>query len=489
MLSIFKNIIMKFNIRSHTTNKAGGEAFAQDPQLELISLLLTSFVEDNYYSKAEEQIQRLKNLSSTVLDKKFIAKAAIFARIEIGIRSASHVLIGSMIDTLKGEIWLKNAIAKAIVRPDDITEITAYYLSLHVDKSYKKGLPAALRKGIKLALNKFDSYQIAKYKSAQKNVKMVDIFNLVHPKPTKENQPIFASLIDGTLKSKDTWEAKLSETGQKAKNSEELKALKKNAWHDLITQKKIGYLALLRNLRNIIHESPECLESALEMLINPFLIKKSKVLPFRFLTAIEEIKLLNTDKARLAVTAINEALEIALSNVPKFAGKTLIALDCSGSMQGRPINVGALFAASLVKSNNADLIIFSDEADYFSFGSLSDSLSTMVQQILAKADGGGTNFHSIFTEAHSAYDRIIILSDMQAWMGNHTPMAVLKAYKKYYNCNPVIYSVDLNGYGTLQFPEQDVYCIAGFSEKIFDYIKLFDTDKQALINKIHSIEI
>jgi hypothetical protein len=134
-------------------------------------------------------------------------------------------------------------------------------------------------------------------------------------------------------------------------------------------------------------------------------------------------------------------------------------------------------------------MLFSDTAHYFSFESLSDSLSTMVQQILAKAKYAGTNFHSIFTKANSPYDRIIILSDMQAWIGNHTPTTALKAYKKYYSCNPNIYSMDLNGYGSLQFPEKDVYCIAGFSEKIFDYIKLFDTDKHALINKIHSIEI
>ena len=41
----------------------------------------------------------------------------------------------------------------------------------------------------------------------------------------------------------------------------------------------------------------------------------------------------------------------------------------------------------------------------------------------------------------------------------------------------------------MQFPEQSVYCLAGFSEKIFDIMKLLETDKHALINKINSIKI
>ncbi len=482
---------MRFNQISNVKNifnKAGGQALPQSNKLELASILLTSFVADQYYSTASNQIKRLIELIDAIDDKKFIAKAAIFARNEFGMRSICHILIGELLNRVKNEVWLKHAISKVINRPDEITEITAYYLSLYKDVKYKKGLPAALRKGIKLALDKFDSYKLAKYKSENREIKLVDIFNLVHPKPNSNNQNLFSQLIKGTLKSTETWEAKLSQAGQ-AETQEEVDSLKKDAWIDLIENKKLGYFALLRNLRNIIIQAPEALESALRMLVNAEHIKRSKVLPFRFITAIDEISKLMNPESRLVINAINQALEISLSNVPVFNGRTLVALDVSGSMAGKPIDIGALFAAALIKSNNSDLILFSNNAQYFDYGTISDSLSTITNKIKSSAVYSSTNFHSIFLKVKSAYDRIIILSDMQAWVGSNTPAQALSNYKIKYKCNPYIYSIDLTGYGSLQFPEKNIYCIAGFSEKIFDLMVTCEQDQAVLIDRIESIEL
>jgi hypothetical protein len=41
----------------------------------------------------------------------------------------------------------------------------------------------------------------------------------------------------------------------------------------------------------------------------------------------------------------------------------------------------------------------------------------------------------------------------------------------------------------MQFPEQNVFAIAGFSEKIFDIMKLMEVDKKALINTIKQVEL
>ena len=82
------------------------------------------------------------------------------------------------------------------------------------------------------------------------------------------------------------------------------------------------------------------------------------------------------------------------------------------------------------------------------------------------------------------YERCIILSDMQNWIGYNAPTEELKAYKEKYKCNPHVYSFDLNGYGTMQFPESQVCAIAGFSEKVFDVMKVLEQDKKALINTI-----
>lgn len=103
--------------------------------------------------------------------------------------------------------------------------------------------------------------------------------------------------------------------------------------------------------------------------------------------------------------------------------------------------------------------------------------------------GHGTNFSAIFTEANKAYDRILIFSDMQGWIGYNTPMAAFNSYKKEHNASPKVYSIDMAGYGTIQFPEPNVFCLTGFSEKIFDLMKYLETDKKALINTVNAIDL
>jgi hypothetical protein len=240
-------------------------------------------------------------------------------------------------------------------------------------------------------------------------------------------------------------------------------------------------------MRNIIEQAPEALTGALEMLTDEKLIRKSLVLPFRFTTAYEEIQKLTDGKiVRTVLIALNKALDIAVSNVPVFDGETLVVLDVSGSMQGKPSQIGALFSAVLVKSNNADFMTFDNTARYINLNPM-DSTITIANSI--PFNGGGTDFHCIFTRANKPYNRVFILSDMQGWIGGTVPTREFNAYKETTGANPFIYSFDLNGYGSMQFPEQRVACVAGFSEKVFDIIKLVETDKNALVNTIKQIEL
>jgi hypothetical protein len=78
---------------------------------------------------------------------------------------------------------------------------------------------------------------------------------------------------------------------------------------------------------------------------------------------------------------------------------------------------------------------------------------------------------------------------MQGWIGYDNPTGSFENYKKRTNCNPIVYSFDLQGYGSLQFPQRNVYCLAGFSEKIFDVMKYLESDKNALINEITKISV
>jgi 60 kDa SS-A/Ro ribonucleoprotein len=461
----------RFNTSTTTTseNLAGGLSYKQDTKLALVSLLLTSFVKDQYYRSADDSVKELTTLLDALPDKRFAAKAAVYARTKFGMRSVTHVVAGEIAKRVKGELWTKSFFDKIIYRPDDMTEILAYLYQT------EKIEPNALKKGFARAFEKFDAYQLAKYKKSDKSVSLVDVANVVHPKHSEQ----ISQLVKDTLPTPETWETKLSATN----GDEELKA---QVWASLIKERKIGYFALLRNLRNIIEQAPDMVPNAIELLIDENLIRKSLVLPFRFLTAIDEIEKLNGKGVREVLGGLNIALDKATVNIPKFDGETLIALDVSGSMSGQPAQIGSLFAAALYKSNNADLMLFENDARYVTLNSI-DSTLTLAKSIRFAA--GGTNFHAIFQEANRAYDRIIILSDMQGWVGYDSPAAEFAAYKKNTGTNPKVYTFDLQGYGSMQFPEDNIYAIAGFSEKIFDVMKLLEQDRHALISEIEKVEL
>lgn len=478
----------KFNKTKEVTlteNLAGGKAYNQSNELSLVSILLTSFVNDQFYRDTKSTLGDLKNLMNKV-DPEFAAKACIYARDKFGMRSISHVLAAELASKISGFEWSKNFYDKVVVRVDDMSEIMAYYLLYKTSKDHPK-FPNSLKKGFSKAFNRFDNYQISKYRCENKEVKLIDIINLIHPTPSERNKESIEKLVKGELKNTETWESKLSKTGQIAENEEDLANLKSEAWNELISSRKLGYFALLKNLKNIINQSPSSVDLACDMLVDEKMISKSRVLPFRFVTAYEEISKLDSSKiTRDVLTALNNALNISVCNVPKLDGETLVVMDVSGSMRGKPSEIASLFGAILAKSNNCDVMTFATDAQYKKYNPF-DSVLTIRQSF--SYSGGGTNFKSIFLRANKKYDNIIILSDCQGWVGHTTPSKEFNDYKNNYKANPHVFSWDLAGLGTLQFPENSVFALAGFSDKVFDILNLLKEDKKALINEINSIEL
>jgi hypothetical protein len=77
---------------------------------------------------------------------------------------------------------------------------------------------------------------------------------------------------------------------------------------------------------------------------------------------------------------------------------------------------------------------------------------------------------------------------MQGWVGYNCPNAAFQKYKDRCGADPHIYSFDLQGYGTMMFPEKRVYAIAGFSEQVFDIMGLLEQDREALVHEVEKVE-
>lgn len=222
---------------------------------------------------------------------------------------------------------------------------------------------------------------------------------------------------------------------------------------------------MLRNIGNFIKYdiSPTAKKAVIEKLSNADEVKKSKQLPFRFHTAWSMVN------DRVYLEAISAAAEHAVANVPVFDGKTLIAVDGSGSMSGDPIQKASLFAASLIKANkNADLVLYDTEirATPKNIAVGASPVLRIADDIASCAVGGGTRTNKVFEFADGKkYDTIVILSDNEAW-GNCTQGAYNAMKVK-----PEVFAIDIQGYGTTDLKAgKRVHHVIGWSDKMFDVI-------------------
>lgn len=365
-----------------TVNLAGGRAYSVPPRLELVSLLVTTFLEDEFYRTESEVVTRLRELIVRVGDPVFVAKAAIYARQVCGMRSVSQ-------------------------------------------------------------------------------------------------------LVAGELAAADTWETALTRAGE-AGSPQAVAVAKAAAWTRLLGENKLGYLALLRNARNILEQAPDAVDSLCVRLSDAQAVRRSLVFPFQFLSAMDALKQGNLPGAARVLEALDVAVDQSLANVPRLEGRTLVALDSSGSMAGRPQRIGSLFAAILVKACDADLMVFSDDASYRTLNRRDSTLSA-ADSIPFVA--GGTNFNAIFQRANRAYDRVVVLSDMQAWVGGGAPVESFAAYRRRHRVEPRVFSWDLRGCGSLQFPAEGVYALAGWSDRALELLPRLDRDPQALLREVEAIPL
>ena len=488
-----------------TTNIAGGKAFTLKDKTELVTILLTSFVSDTYYTKGDDTSKRVAELVAKVADKRFIAKAAIYARNEFGMRSISHVVAGELAKStaVKGETWTKEFYDKVVRRVDDMLEIVSY-----VWKDGKTPLPNSLKKGFRAAFARYDGFQLSKYQNNNAGLKLVDLVNLIHPVPTERNKEALDALINGKLKNLVTSQNALTDIGQKTSDEGERAELRKDYWTQVLSERKLGYTDLIRSLTKIAKDAPEAVDSAVALLTDEKLIAKSLVMPYQLYIAMKmvEKELGTTSEGRKLVKGLAKAVDISCGNVPVFDGKTLVVVDRSGSMDSPVSNgkadvlsmaeVGTLMGLFLARKNDTDVMIFGDTAKYVPYNagdSILTSVKTLMEHNRGYGRGGdyhvghGTNFHAIFGAIKGKYERVIILSDMQSWgksaWGSYSVNDMFREYVRK-NGPTKLYSYDLAGHGSLQFPEENVYVCAGFSEKIFDVMKLLEQDKEALVKKI-----
>lgn len=291
----------------------GGAAYPHLKPLEQLrrSVLSCLLWEKQFYEDGKDIADRILEHAEKVPTKD-LAALIVEARTEHHLRHVPLLLLCALIK--RGGREVGDAIAATIQRADELAELLAIYW-----KDGKRPLSKQMKLGLARAFRKFSPYQLAKY-NRDGAIKLRDVLFLVHAKPQDEAQAVtWKHLVEGTLQTPDTWEVALSEGKGEAKGE---------TWTRLLTEGKLGYLALIRNLRNMEQAG---VKSAL---INEAILARKggaeKLFPFRFIAAAKA--------APHFEPALDQALVANLAQAPKLPGKTVVVIDVSGSMNGEPVS-------------------------------------------------------------------------------------------------------------------------------------------------------
>lgn len=536
-------------------NDMGERAYQLDPKEELVATVLTTFLQGAYYETEKEVVDRIIAAMDKVDDTLFIAKLAIYARNKANMRSVTHLLGAELARRISGNEWGKDFYYKLVVRPDDIAEIVSYYKNVKRKGERTLSLPHAMKKGFKKKLDNLDPYLIDKYKMSGKEFSLVDLVRIIKPSTTEKNSVAYDRLMAG-LPLDDLYDSKILEKEMSAagqsKNDEEMptaeekaEAMKIAIESVLESPKGMPIMNLIRNLRNILFYAPEKIEEACKQLTTREKIVNSRLLPFRFLSAYEEISKISlpkTDKSIVfdgdvpvtmsqatldmykgeILASLEIAMRISCENIPKLVGNTAILIDHSGSMRGdgggsslvsafsktRRSDIANLFGVMLGLGQDSIYIgLFGDrlihaEVDR-SLGILENAKNIHTQ---GGACGGSTEagIYDFFRKAiaeKSEINNIIIFSDTvignnNRWFGltSGTSCGSFQTlFKEFRKINPTcnVVSIDITQTkGTSVFDKSlRVTQIAGWSTAIFDQIDAGTIGYRALIEEINAIQI
>ena len=346
-----------------------------------------------------------------------------------------------------------------------------------------------------------------KYDGLSRAWRMADAIELVHPKPAAGWQSdLFRYLLDRRHKPENVAVPPSLATLQRRRDLEAVPAdgrreLLRSAGSELLQRSgatwewlsgwlpggmdaeawswaipSMGYMALLRNLRNFDDAgvADDVAQRVAARLADPDQVARSRQLPFRFWSAYR-----SAASARWT-TALEQALDASVANVPELPGRTLVLTDTSGSMRFpvsrrsdvRHFEIAALFAAAVAKRSAAvDLVSFASEWERLAFRPEQSVLRTV--EVVARrigAVGHATYLGRALAKTYDGHDRVVVFSDMQT----HDQLPQLPA-------STTVYVFNTGGYSStpLRVGARGRYELGGFSDATFRLMRILEDVEDA----------
>ena len=437
------------SLRTHE----GGQALKLTAEQMLRRSVLSCMLwEKEFYEEGAEIATRIRALVPQVAAER-VASLAVEARERMKLRHVSLQLVREMARHASHRALVADTLARVIQRADELAEFLAIYWA-----EGRQPLSGQVKKGLAAAFVKFDEYALAKYDRAAA-VHLRDVLFLSHAKPVDAAQAaLWKRLARNELVTPDTWEVALSAAGRADGVS------KLEVWERLLLERKLGALALLRNLRNM-HEAGVREDLVLGALAA---MKTDRVLPFRFLAA-----------ARKA-PQWEEALELAMfrclasqaadGSAARLAGHTVLLVDVSGSMNYQLSQRSEMNRTDAAYGLAILLREIAEKVTIYTFSNLAVRVparrglalrDALDQSQPHQATYLGAALAQVETDRDCAgYDRLVVITDEQV---NDTVRSPRKETGE--RCYLINVASNRNGVGYRQWTHVD-----GFSEAVVEYI-------------------
>lgn len=491
-----------------TPTHEGGQGWVREPKSELFVLAVCNMVsETTFYEAAKDRDNRFRTLIQEVTrqDPDWVARFVPFLRDTMQMRSASVVLAAEYVKA--GGPNGRQVVASALSRADEPAEMLAYWM-----REFGRNLPQPIKRGVADAVARlYNERSLLKYDGTNSVWRFSDVIQLAHARPQDERQSaLFKYALDrrhgrgevtealpvlraeAQLRSIDPADRRAFLTRALSDpESEEARSWKTagwtwervsewlpggmdaQAWESVIP--RMGYMALLRNLRNFDQAgiSNATVKHVADKLADRDEVAKSRQFPFRFLSAMKAVNSVRW------LPAIEEALNHSLANVPALPGKTLILVDASGSMHDRMSGrseaqrweVAALFGAALgLRAENADLFAYSGSHQRIALDKGASVLRVAEKCMKWPGAGGGTYTWGTVQATYQGHDRVIILTDEQAH----------DRYGPAHEQIPLLYTFNVGGYRPAhnQTGQKGRYSFAGLTDAAFRLIPLLEAGER-----------
>ncbi len=494
----------KRNPRADTVNEAGGIAYRFGPKQALAQYAATGCLNGTFYATAEAQFATVLALCEANAPE-FIARAAIYARTKGFMKDLPALLCAVL--SRKSPGLMAEIFDRVIDSPKMLRNFVQMMRGGAIGRRSLGTLPKRM---IAQWLDKRTDEQLFTG-SVGADPSLGDIIRLAHPKPRNAARAaLYGWLIGGEYDAAALPEiVREFEAFKKRKQRNEKPLpdvpfqmltgvpLSDAEWKQIALRASWQTTRMNLNtfLRHEVFEDRGVTETIAERIRDPEQIRKARVFPYQLLGAFKNASEQVPMKVRSALEA---AMETAISNIPDIPGKVYVFPDVSGSMHSpvtgerkgattkvRCVDVAALVAASMLRKNPETTVVpFESTAIEPERLRLwpGDSVMTNAQR-LASLPAGGTNCAAplaLLNQRRAVGDLIIYVSDNESWIGSPSrglaagqATSTMQEWTVFKRRSPKakMVCIDIQPNFSSQAPEQDdILNVGGFSDTVFDVI-------------------